>query len=444
MSWDFEAKLSDLPPNGIKFEPDKPGSVPMRGDWSLHILDKGDDLTKHGTLAYAAFGERVSVTGDFAYFVDGALRQIDMAPWGVRVPPPELDEENGLVFTIYTFWRSKTHLAEDGKLPLTVQCSLQQGRCTITFTQEPEGDVARVYRTPTLDSAKALQLASESTLPQDTWRRMLTDRCIADLSHSPIMDVRLLFKRADDRELELWTTADFLGNASDYYKALFSSGAAETVTRSRSKRQRGPNVTSEQKPLAGAARSDPKADWEDSDDETDAFLVERDWMSCTTTKQDTAEIHYQQIDVSETAYSTMCAVLLYLQTGHIKFAPLRSSHALSPDELVTKRKNSLATSLDEHPTLPPPVSPKSVYRLAHLLEREELQKLALDSFASDLTISGAADELFGPAAQGRRRFCRQALERGQGHGGVESGAGECDERTGGRRCADLVRLVCRD
>ena len=210
------------------------------------------------------------------------------------------------------------------------------------------------------------------------------------------MDVRLLFKRADDVELELWTTADFLGKASAYYKALFASGGTETVTRSRSKRARGPSVVSEQKPFAPGKSPDPKVDWEDSDDETDNVLVERNWMNCTTRKQDTADFDYQQTEVRETAYSTMCAVLLYLQTGHINFAPLRSSHALPPDEVVLERKAALVDALEEHPTLPPPVSPKSVYRLAHLLEREELQTLALDSFASNLTISGAAVELFSP------------------------------------------------
>lgn len=90
---------------------------------------------------------------------------------------------------------------------------------------------------------------------------------------------------------------------------LFSRPAAETVTRSRSKRQRGPGVVSEQKPFAPGKSPDPKVDWEDSDDET-AFLVERDWMNCTTTKQDMADFNYQQIEVRETAYSTMCAVLL--------------------------------------------------------------------------------------------------------------------------------------
>ena len=124
-------------------------------------------------------------------------------------------------------------------------------------------------------------------------------------------------------------------------------------------------------------------------------------MNCSTTKQDTAEFDYQEIEVHETAYSTMCAVLLYLQTGLIKFAPLRSSsssHGLSSDELTKKRNASLAKSLEAQPTLPPAVSPKSVYRLAHLLERNDLEQKALDSLASNLTISGAAAELFSPVS----------------------------------------------
>ena len=135
------------------------------------------------------------------------------------------------------------------------------------------------------------------------------------------MDVRLIFKHADDLVLELWTAADFLGEASDYYKSLFASAGTETVTRSRSKRQRGPSVVSEQKPFAPGKSPDPKVDWEDSDDGTDAFLVERDLMNCTKTKQETAEINYQQIEVRETAYCTMCAVLPPNRAHRICAAP---------------------------------------------------------------------------------------------------------------------------
>ncbi|KAI5480388.1 hypothetical protein MNV49_000963 [Pseudohyphozyma bogoriensis] len=47
------------------------------------------------------------------------------------------------------------------------------------------------------------------------------------------------------------------------------------------------------------------------------------------------------------------------------------------------------------PSLPLPVSPKSVYRLAKLAELPALAKLALESFESSLTVKNAAVELFG-------------------------------------------------
>ncbi|KWU41835.1 hypothetical protein RHOSPDRAFT_36603 [Rhodotorula sp. JG-1b] len=323
MSWDFEAKLSDVPPVGFQVVQKKLDRGPLRGDWHFNIRNEVNNLAI-------------------------SILHVDNWSWSTNTPQPTL-KPDGQPYDGYNVLFSRRGYAGEGKLPLAAQSSVQKYRFTITLTQEPEGDFARLHRTPTPDSTKVLQLAN--------------------LLHSPSMDVRLLFKRADDVELELWTTADFLGKASDYYKALFASGAAETVMRRTSKRQ-----------------------------ETDAFLVEHDWMSCMTTKQDAADLDYQQIEVRETAYSTMCAVLLYLQTGHIKFAPIRSSHALPPDELATQRLVSLATSVGEHPTLPPPVSPKSVYRLAHLIERDELQKMAPDSLASSLTISGAAAELFSPVS----------------------------------------------
>lgn len=99
------------------------------------------------------------MTFEFAYFVNGALRQIEAASWGAPKPHPEL-EKDGTVYTGYKFSRSKKKLATDGKLPHAVQSSLQQYRFSIMFTQESEDNVARLYRTPTSDSAKALQLAS--------------------------------------------------------------------------------------------------------------------------------------------------------------------------------------------------------------------------------------------------------------------------------------------
>lgn len=170
ISWNLKAKLSDLPPEGIKFEADKSASVPLRGDWYFQLENEDNQLemmAAHGILAYAAHGERVTVTCEFAYIADGALRQIGTTSWGTPTPKPELDEDDGLVYAAYIFSLAKGQLAADGKLPQAVQSSIQQYRFTVTLTQEPEGDVARLHQTPMSDLTKALQLASALTLPQD-------------------------------------------------------------------------------------------------------------------------------------------------------------------------------------------------------------------------------------------------------------------------------------
>lgn len=94
----------------------------------------------------------------------------------------------------------------------------------------------------------------------------------------------------------------------------------------------------------------------------------------------------------------MNAVLLYLATGHIEFAPLTSLLSMLEEDVSAARRAILDKHALEHPTLPPPVSPKSVYRLAHLLQLAELQQLALDTISSGLTIEGAARELFSPVS----------------------------------------------
>lgn len=124
-------------------------------------------MAAHGVLAYAAHGERVTITCEFAYLADGALRQVGTTSWGTPTPEPELDEDDSLVYAAYIFSLAKGQLAADGKWPLDVQNSVQQYRFTVTLTQEPEGDVARLHQTPMSDLTKALQLASALTFPQD-------------------------------------------------------------------------------------------------------------------------------------------------------------------------------------------------------------------------------------------------------------------------------------
>ncbi|GAA5923889.1 uncharacterized protein JCM15063_005491 [Sporobolomyces koalae] len=106
------------------------------------------------------------------------------------------------------------------------------------------------------------------------------------------------------------------------------------------------------------------------------------------------------VNVTDTAHSTYFAVLIWVSTQTIEFAPIRSAFYLETENFddaqaraariaaVKARRNDPQT---EEFTV---ASPRSVYRLAHLLELHDLAKLALEDYAHQLTTSGALYELF--------------------------------------------------
>lgn len=79
--------------------------------------------------------------------------------------------------------------------------------------------------------------------------------------------------------------------------------------------------------------------------------------------------------VTDASVKTYKALLIWISTGCITFAPLSSS----------KQDGSVSSGL---------ASPKSVYALAHKLGIEELQKRALTSFSGQLVEVNALQELF--------------------------------------------------
>lgn len=132
---------------------------------------------------------------------------------------------------------------------------------------------------------------------------------------------------------------------------------------------------------------------DDSDDETDDIITQSGTPRLEDDMDD-GDFTYREIVITETAYSTYRAVLLYLHTSHISFAPLSSTlHLLHPTSKQSRRQR-IEKSLLASPKYPSPVSPKSVYRLAHLLEIPSLLALALDKFKSQLSTANAAEELF--------------------------------------------------
>lgn len=407
INWQFKANLSELPPEGITL--DAPGPVPLPGDWKLqlkNVSDNSDELClffKHGFLPVGAFGTSVTVKLRFDLVKGADKRRIAEDVWD-GAPEPLLAPDDTRSYGSYSLFASRSKSAASGQWRTSEQNRVQQYTCSFVIVRNLQLDTAHSHYTPTADLTKAQRLAGRSQLasaPMPRVRSAPADHVTCARTgtlHTRHADICLRFRRPGNTYLELWTTSGLLATASEYYKTLLASGCAETVP-SRSKRQRGTAPTPVKHEVSGkGGPAKPAIDWHDSDDETDDLLVERDWRGCKTATRDLTDLEYQQIDVRETAYSTMSTVLLYLMTGHIEFALLNSLlNTLSHDETASRRA-LFDDHISEHSTLPPPVSPKSVYRLAHLLQRDELQRLALDALSTSLTAEGAASELFGPVS----------------------------------------------
>jgi hypothetical protein len=134
---------------------------------------------------------------------------------------------------------------------------------------------------------------------------------------------------------------------------------------------------------------------EDDDDE-----VEADLTTCSTRTFDDSDdedslqpsppaLPIYRIIVKDVAHKTFRGLLHYILTNLIAFAPL-SSNFPDADNADNESSKLLGTS----PYSLKPVSPKSLYRLAHRLEMKVLSGLALVNFESQLNESNVLQELF--------------------------------------------------
>ncbi|GAA5985162.1 hypothetical protein JCM10908_002551 [Rhodotorula pacifica] len=196
-------------------------------------------------------------------------------------------------------------------------------------------------------------------------------------------DVCFVFVGTD---FKLWASSDSLAKESDYFRKLLTGDFNESTVISRSVSGNEEEASIQQ-----------HRDFSDSDDETDEQTQSGPQSSAG--KADTAYPH-KRVIVRDTAYTTYLAVFVWIGSRHIRFARLASStkHKPAAPESDALPISAMAETDLQDPLLPAPASPKSVYRLAHLLELKQLEELALDNLRSQLSDHNAAYELFSDVA----------------------------------------------
>ena len=153
-----------------------------------------------------------------------------------------------------------------------------------------------------------------------------------------------------------------------------------------------------------------------------------------------------RIEVTEASHKTYFAVLEWLLTGNITFARLRSSIKKSHDPSVAVT----AATIPAHTLHPAPVSPKSIYKLAELLDLPQLKTLALESIMSQVGTATVAEELlsevsilYEPVQTALIEFVAKNLKevlKSEGWKELENKTAGGNE-AGSRICVTLLHLV---
>lgn len=309
----------------------------------------------------------------------------------VSVPLPGSPSERSLGI----FWSkvSSAPYFQSVRVRLTAPGQLL-GEETLTWQRFPSSSAGMLSLSsiPSGTPSVAVQFRLWPSEDSDSWMRVLTAQCFgeplplfialpgcqsrrsrgessAGVLRQTRQDVCFAFGGLD---LHLWGIEATLSTASDYLKTLLGPDFAEGFET--------------EGPVTIAAGDDSQERlFEDSDDETDEICG--DICRARSGNSTNPASPYKKVVVRQTAYTTYAATLVWVGCRRIEFAPLKSRAG-------PKRKDQLKTQFEANPALPAPASPKSVYRLAQILELADLKQPALENFAAQLTPENAANELF--------------------------------------------------
>ncbi|GAA5947077.1 hypothetical protein JCM3765_002142 [Sporobolomyces pararoseus] len=191
----------------------------------------------------------------------------------------------------------------------------------------------------------------------------------------------------------LWIDSSLLCSLSDYFSICLSSDFAESKIHST---ESGRAVEDVLEPIKKKQKTEEE--FEDSDDDEGDQDPEH---TASSTLSNGSSLSFQEITISHAAFVTYRALLVWNQTGFLRFAPLTSSfltfNSYQPivdlAEAQKLRQQVIEKLIADDSSLPHPVSPKSMYRLAAFLDLEDLKKRSLSAYFQRLTTQGAIHEL---------------------------------------------------
>ncbi|KDQ06909.1 hypothetical protein BOTBODRAFT_60363 [Botryobasidium botryosum FD-172 SS1] len=200
----------------------------------------------------------------------------------------------------------------------------------------------------------------------------------------------------------LYADRAILQRESPYFHTMFRSGFQESNERVAMALKTQPSNT-----LGGL---DPDSDRESDMDEDEnkdegegegmengSSRSDEDTLEPLPKKQRFSQVPAEEepdmrvVSISDASYRTLRALLYYIYTEHIVFAPLSFP--------TPHRSDAIQAYLQLYPSHPVPVSCKSIYALAHKYEMPKLESVALEHFHACLTTSNVMAELLSP-------FCR--------------------------------------
>lgn len=268
--------------------------------------------------------------------------------------------------------------------------------------------------------AKARMIPPATVARRALGKHQLCPRTMTAAEHPPAAvlntphpnNVRIFFPKLG---ASLWTNLDLLKTSSSYFTMLFESGFAESRPFKPDARKfdvrtatsrlvvnfpatQGSATSEPETPMdegvASAAADSSQSD-ADSDDGTDEIVRTKEALGFDSSGN-LAHASYQEVTINETPFTTFRAVLIWLSTSHITFAPMTSCmlRGRPLDRKSEIRKKWFDDFRQSHHGDPLPPSPKSVYRLAHMLEIRPLMQIALEEIKRQLKPKMVATELF--------------------------------------------------